>query len=288
MYATGARMALDLSKVGTKSEVCEHRYDWRNQAAYALGIGAKREELAYLFEKFDGGMKVFPSYAVVPAFDAVFELLAAAKVELPKVVHGGQKIIMHGTLPPEGTMLTVAKLEGIYDLKRFATVVVSTESRIDGKLVCGTEWMIIVRDEGGFKGPRPPKDPAPPIPKGREPDWTVEQATLPEQALLYRISGDINPLHADPAFAERVGFPDGPILHGLCTFGFIARAVISACAGGDALRLTHMGAQFRKPVWPGDSIVTHGFDLGDGKVALQAFAGGRPDPVVTRAWAQIR
>jgi acyl dehydratase len=280
-------MALDLSKVGTSSDTYEHRYDWRNQAAYALGIGARRAELAHLFEKVEGGMKVFPTYAVVPAFDAVFELLRGANVELPKVVHGGQKIFAHAPIPSEGTMFTVAKLEGIYDLKRFATVVVSTESSIGGKPVCGTEWMIIVRKEGGFKGPRPPKDPAPRIPKDKEPDWVVEQATSPEQALLYRLSGDINPLHADPKFADSVGFPEGPILHGLCTFGFLARAVIGASAGGDAMRLSEMGAQFRKPVWPGDTIVTQGFDLGEGKIALQAFAGGRPDPVVTKAWAQI-
>lgn len=280
-------MALDLSKVGVVSDVYEHRYDWRQQATYALGIGARRDELGHLFEKFPGGMKVFPTYAVVPAFDPVFELLRSANVELPKVVHGGQTVFANAAIPPEGSMRTVAKLEGIYDLKRFATVIVSTETSIDGAVVCGTEWNIIVRDGGGFKGPRPPKDPSPAIPKGKEPDWTVEQRTSPEQALLYRVSGDINPLHADPAFAAEVGFPEGPILHGLCTFGFLARAVIGASAGGNAVRLTRMAAQFRKPVWPGDTIVTQGFDLGDGKVALLAHAGGRPDPVVTKAWAEI-
>lgn len=282
-------MALDLSKVGLHSDAHEHRYDWRHQAAYALGIGARREDLAYLYEKVAGGMKVFPTYSVVPAFDAVFDLLGKAGVELEKVVHGGQKIEVLAPIPAEGTMTTVATLDGIYDLKRFATAVVSTTTRMQDEVVCTTEWMIIIRDAGGFKGPRPPKDPDKPaaIPKDREPDWTVKQATTPEQALLYRLSGDINPLHADPAVAERAGFPEGPILHGLCTFGFIARAAIATCAGGDASKLTRMGAQFRKPVWPGDTIVTQGYDLGDGQIAMQAFAAGRPDPVVTQAWAQL-
>ncbi len=280
-------MALDLSKIGAQSATYEHRYDWRNQAAYALGIGAKKNELAHLYEKHEGGMRVFPTYAVVPAFEAVIELLRDAGVEMEKVVHGAQTVVSHAPMPAEATMKTAAKLEGIYDLKRFATVVLSTTSHIDDTLVCGTEWMIVVRDEGGFKGPRPPKNPAPRIPKDREPDWVVEAATSEEQALLYRLSGDINPLHADPAFAAEVGFPQGPILHGLCTYGFVARAVIGACAGGDAQRLKQLSASFRKPVWPGDTIVTHGYQLEDGKVALQALAAGRPDPVVTNAWAEI-
>jgi acyl dehydratase len=280
-------MGLDLSKVGQTSATYAHRYDWRSQATYALGIGAKKDELSYLYEKSEGGMKVFPTYAVVPAFEPVVELLGAAGVEMAKVVHGGQTVVAHAPLPAEGTLHTQAKLLGIYDLKRFATVVVSTSSQVDDTTVSETEWMIIVRDEGGFKGARPPKNDAPSIKKDQPPDWTVAEATTPEQALLYRISGDINPLHADPAFAEQVGFPQGPILHGLCTFGFIARAVIHGCLDGDATRLHTLSAQFRKPVWPGDTIVTQGFDLGDGRVALSAMVDGRPDPVVTQAWAKI-
>jgi acyl dehydratase len=280
-------MALDLSQVGASTEAHTHTYDWRDLAVYALGIGARRDELDFLYERTEGGMKVFPTYAVVPAFEPIKELLAAAKVEMPKVVHGGQKVWSLAPIPPIGTMKTVAKLEGIYDLKRFATTVLSTESSVDGTVVGRTEWNIIVRDEGGFKGPRPPRDPAPSVAKNAEADFVVEQATRPEQALLYRISGDTNPLHADPAFAERVGFPQGPILHGLCTFGFVARAVIAQRADGDASRLKMLSAQFRKPVWPGEVIATHGFDSDDGKVALRAYAGGREDPVVTNAWAEI-
>jgi acyl dehydratase len=209
---------------------------------------------------------------------------------MAKVVHGGQKIHAHRLIPPAGKLETRATLKGIFDLKRFATVLLETETTLDGEPLFGSEWSIIVRDEGGFRGPRPPKDDAAmtgALPKGREPDWIEEQATTPEQALLYRISGDTNPLHADPAFAASVGFTEGPILHGLCTFGFVARAAIQRVAGGDATRLSAMGAQFRKPVWPGDTIVTHGYDVGDGRVAMVAFAAGRPDPVVTAAWARF-
>jgi acyl dehydratase len=280
-------MALQLETVGSESSAHRHTYDWRSQATYALGIGARRSDLDYLYEGASSGMKVFPTYAVVPAFPPVVELLGKAGVEMAKVVHGAQKIRAHRPIPPAGTLETRAKLTGIYDLKRFATVILETESTLDGQELFATEWSIIVRDEGGFKGPRPPKDDVPSVPKGRDPDWIVEQATSPEQALLYRISGDTNPLHADPAFAAAVGFADGPILHGLCTFGFVARAAIERAAGGDATRLVAMGAQFRKPVWPGDTIVTHGYDVGDGTVAMAAYAAGRPDPVVTGAWARF-
>ncbi len=281
-------MAIDPQRVGAKSKAYEHRYDWRSQATYALGIGATKRELAYLYEGFEGGMKVFPTYAVVPAFEPVVELLAQAGVEMAKVVHGGQTVVAHAPLPAEGTLLTSGEITGIFDLKRFATVTLRTDSRLGEELVASTEWSIIVRDEGGWKGPRPPKSDAPVLPKGRPADWTHEQTTSPEQALLYRVSGDVNPLHADPVFAASVGFPEGPILHGLCTFGFVARAVIQRCAGGDATRLRSLSAQFRKPVWPGDTIATHGYELGEGRVVLQAYAGGRPDPVVSQAWAEIR
>src|SRR5262249_35006401 len=133
--------------------------------------------------------------------------------------------------------------------------------------------------------PQQPDEPS--APKDRPADWTVEQATSPEQALLYRICGDVNPLHADPEFATMVGFPQGPILHGLCTYGFVARAIAPGVAGGDATKLKTFSAQFRKPVWPGDVIVTQGWNLGEGKVAVVASVKDRPDPVLTNAWAEI-
>jgi acyl dehydratase len=282
-------MPLDLAKIGAQSRSYSHAYDWRKQAVYALGIGARRDELDYLYEGVQGGMKVFPTYAVVPAFEPLMELLIAAKTDLPMVVHGAQKIEAHRAIPSEGTIETVGTLRGIYDLKKFAQLVIHTKSTLGGEPLFDTEWSIIVRGAGGFGGERPPgDDEAPRAPKDTPPTFTVEEATSPEQALLYRVSGDTNPLHADPQFAANVGFADGPILHGLATFGFVGRAVAKKAAGGDATRVRVLGAQFRKPVWPGDVIVTSGWDLGGGKIALTAHAKGRPDPVVTNAWAEIR
>jgi acyl dehydratase len=204
------------------------------------------------------------------------------------VVHGGQTVRSHRPIPGAGEIKTTGTLKGIYDLKKFGQAILETNSSIGGEPVFDTVWSIIFRGAGGFGGPRPPEGPdEPSVPKDRAPDWTVEEATSPEQALLYRISGDINPLHADPEFATMVGFPQGPILHGLCTYGFVARAIAKKAAAGDATKLRTYAAQFRKPVWPGDTIVTQGWALEGGKVAVVASVQGRPDPVLTNAWAEI-
>jgi acyl dehydratase len=280
-------MAFDLSLVGSQTDEQTLAYDWRTLATYALGIGAKKDELAYLYEGTPGGIRVYPTFAVVPAFAPSTEMLMRTGANLAMVVHGGQSIRIHRALPAEGTIRTRATLRGIHDMKRFASVVVDTRSTVGGEVVFETTWSIIVREAGSFGGPRPPGDDAPSVPKDRAPDFRVEEATTPEQALLYRLSGDVNPLHADPDFAKSVGFAQGPILHGLCTYGFVGRAIVRHACGGDPARLRSFAAQFRKPVWPGDTIVTQGWDLGGGKWALSASVKERPDPVLTSAWAEI-
>ncbi|MBK9266304.1 MAG: MaoC family protein [Polyangiaceae bacterium] len=281
-------MALDLSSVGFTTEPHSYTYDWKNLALYALGIGAKRDELAYLYEGSPGGIASYPTFAVIPAHPPLFESLVRTGGNLAMVVHGGQKIRSLAKLPPSGTLLTTATIRAIYDMKKLAQVVIDTRSTLGSEPVFETTWAILFRGEGGFSGPRPPADPdEPSMPKDREPSFTHEETTSPEQALLYRQLGDYNPLHADPEFAASVGFPQGPILHGLCTYGFAARAVIKHLAGGDASRLRMMSAQFRRPVWPGDTIVTQGFLLEGGKVALHASVKGRSEPVLTSGYAEI-
>lgn len=278
---------MDLSHVGYTTQPHLYTYDWKKLATYALGIGAKRDELDYLYEGAKRGMKVYPTFAVIPAHDPLVDMLVKSETNLAMVVHGGQAIRARKPIPPSGTISTVGTLKGIYDMKKFAQLVLETTSTINGEPIFETTWSIIVRGAGGFGGPRPPESRDPQPPKDREPDWTFEEATSPEQALLYRISGDVNPLHADPEFATMVGFPQGPILHGLCTYGFAARAIAKMAAGGDATKILSFNAQFRKPVWPGDTIVTQGYALEGGKVAVVATVKGRPDPVLTNAWAEI-
>ena len=281
-------MALALSSVGYTTKPYAFTYDWKTVATYALGIGAKRDELEYLFEGAKGGMKVYPTFAVVPAYAAVIELLGKTGGDLAMVVHGGQTIRMHKAIPASGTIETTGTLEAIYDLKKFGQVVLKTSTTASGEPLFDTLWSIIYRGAGGFGGPRPPaREDEPSVPKECAPDWTFKETTSPEQALLYRISGDVNPLHADPEFANMVGFPQGPILHGLCTYGFAARAIVKNAAGGDATKVRAFSAQFRKPVWPGDTIVTSGYALEGGKVAIVAHVDGRPDAVLANAWAEM-
>lgn len=278
-------MSLDLSSVGYKTQAYDFKYDWKTVALYALGIGAKKSELDYLYEA--RGPKVFPTFAVAPAYPPVGDMLGKTQGNLAMVVHGGQSIRMHRPIPSEGTMKTTGTVLGIYDMKKMAQVVLETRTEIDGEPCFDTVWSILFRGAGGFGGEPPPKADTPKRPGDKQPDWTHEEATTPEQALLYRLSGDLNPLHADPDFAKMVGFEQGPILHGLCTYGFVGRAVIQQVCGGDGNKLKSFNAQFRKPVWPGESIRTVGYDLGGGRVAVEAFAADRPDAVITNAWAEI-
>jgi acyl dehydratase len=276
-------MPLDLQCVGRETAVHTLTYDWKTLALYALGIGAKRDELDYLYE--GRGPKVYPSFAVVTTYPLLTELTAMSQGPYESVIHGGQTVRVHRPIPPRGTLHSVGKITGLYDLKRLAQMNFETRTSIDGELVFETEWQIYFRGEGGFGGGRRPKSEVPGLPK-RDPDWVVEEVVSPEQALLYRLSGDANPLHADPAFAASVGFEAGPILHGLATFGFMCRAVAKQCCGGDAERIRSLTAQFKKPVWPGETLRTEGF-LEDGKVLMRMFSGGRPEAVVTDAMAEL-
>ncbi len=279
-------MALDPSAVGFTSSPSILVYDWKTVVLYALGIGAKRDELDYLYE--GRGPRVFPTFAVLPAMPAVMECLTKTGGDFATVVHGGQSVRLHKPIPPSGKLVTTATLRAMYDMKKFAQVVAeSTTSLEGGEPLFETVWSVIYRGGGGFAGPRPPKSDAIDPPKDRPADFHVELATSPEQALLYRLSGDTTPLHADPAFAAGVGFTDGPILHGLCTYGFVARAIIQSACGGDGAKLKRLDGQFRRPVWPGDTIVVDGWFVEPTTIAAAVTVKQRPDPVVTGVVAHI-
>jgi acyl dehydratase len=280
-------MSLDLSLVGKPSAPFAWEYTWKDTALYALGVGAKRDELDYLYE--GRGPRVFPSFAVVSKFQPMIALLSRLGGNLAMIVHGGERVVAHAPLAPSGKLRTVATVRAIYDMKRLAQVLVDTRAEdTDGRLVAETTSSILFRGEGGFGGDPPVRE-APPVERPRDvpPTFSIEETTSPEQALLYRLSGDLNPLHADPEFARAVGFERGPILHGLCSFGFMVRHVARGACNGDARRLRSFEAQFRRPVWPGDTLVTEGWLVRPDAVALQVKVKERDEVVMAGAWALL-
>jgi acyl dehydratase len=280
-------MPLDLSIVGKPTAPAEFSYTWKDTVLYALGIGARKDELDYLYE--GRGPKVYPSFAVVPMFGPMLDVVAKTGGDLSMIVHGGEKVVVKKPFAPSATLHTTATARGIYDMRRFASVLIDTETKdASGEVVCTSTASIIFRGAGGFGGDPPPKEKSGiDVPRDRPADFRVEETTSPEQALLYRLSGDLNPLHADPDFAKSVGFEQGPILHGLATYGHMVRHVAKGACGGDAAKITGFEAQFRKPVWPGDTLVTEGWKVAPGQIALKVSVKERDEAVISGAWATV-
>lgn len=279
-------MAIDASLVGKKTDAGRFEFGFRDTALYALGIGAKKGELDYLYE--GRGPKVIPTFAVVPKFDPMLKLLADCGGDMSMIVHGGETVEVHRPIAANDVWSTTVAITKVYDLRRFASVVVEAVScDKTGEPIATTTSSIIFRGAGGFGGEAPPKDGRKFDTKSRAPDHSISQKTTDEQALLYRLSGDYNPLHADPEFAKNVGFEQGPILHGLCTFGFMARHVAQSVCDGDATRIRKIEAQFRKPVWPGDTLVTNVWRAEGNTYALNVAVKERDEIVIAGAWATI-
>ena len=231
-----------------------HKVGFKAVARYALGVGATEKHLDLLLET--RGPKVLPSYAVIVCHEALSTALTSLGGNMLTLVHGAQKVVVHRPIAKGDELSTTCRVTGLYDKGKGALAVYETKSVDgDGKPVCDTEWQIFYRGEGGFGGERGPETPKHVPPSGQAPDHVVTMPTSKTQALLYRLNGDLNPIHADPAVAEAAGFP-GPILHGLCTYGHATLAAVDALTGGDPDKLTSIQGRFSKPVFPGDTIVT--------------------------------
>lgn len=279
-------MAFDHSIIGKPFGPFTHTYDWKSTALYALGCGAGTGELDLLLET--RGPKVLPTYSVVVSFEALWAALRALGGNLLTLVHGGQRCVIHRPIPASGALKTTCTVTGLYDKGKGALAVYSTHTTDEaGAPLFDTEWQIFYRGEGGFGGERGPEAPAYEPPAGKAADATLEMPTAPSQALLYRLSGDLNPIHSDPEVAKAAGFPK-PILHGLCTFGHAARAAVQELCGGDPDRLTAIEGRFSKPLFPGDTIVTELWTVGEGEAFYVTKTKEAGAPVITHGRVTFR
>lgn len=268
-------MPIDVERV-RGAELPAVSYSWSEHEIilYNLGVGAgdppsDPAELKYVYES---ELVAVPSFGTIPPFAMMmgFGAVDGLDINLTQVLHGDQRLTIHAPTPTSGTVRQTGRIVDVYDRGKGALVVVEVISTLesnDNPLFTNRSG-IYVRGEGGFggeAGPRVSNDPP-----DREPDHVVESTTLPQQALLYRMaSGDKNPLHADPAFAALAGF-DRPILHGLCTFGIAAKAVVETAVGGDPASLGSFETRFTGHVFPGETLITSIWAEGSGYILTTA------------------
>ncbi|MFF3331163.1 MaoC/PaaZ C-terminal domain-containing protein [Streptomyces sp. NPDC002888] len=251
-------MPIDAAKaLAAEPRSGELSWDHKDVQLYHLGIGAGSpatdpDELRYTLES---RLHVLPSFATVAGSGSPGVIsglsMPGVDVDLAHVLHGGQSLTVHRPLPVRGTATATGRIAAVYDKGKAAVLVMRTEvGDTDGPLWT-SDAQIFVRGEGGWGGDRGPSGRLEP-PAG-EPDRVVERPVREDQALLYRLSGDWNPLHADPEFAKRAGF-DRPILHGLCTYGMTLKAVVDTLLGGDVTRVRSYTTRFAGVVYPGETL----------------------------------
>jgi len=269
-------MPIDPSKVGLEGKPVEREWNFRQCLLYALGVGAGIDELEYSTNK---NQKVLPTFAVIVGGGGV-PIREIGTFNPVMLVHGEQAIELLAPLPTDGHVKSQGRIAAIYDKGSGAVIETESESRDakTGDVLLRTRSSIFLRGEGGFGGERGPSGPKN-VPPERAPDHSVTYATRDDQALLYRLSGDFNPLHSDPDFASRAGFPR-PILHGLCTYGFTGRALLHTLCGSDAARFRSMEGRFAKPVFPGQSLTVQMWV--DGGTALFQTVNDAGDVVLSQ------
>ena len=232
-------------------------YTERDTILYALGIGLgadplDKTELAYVYER--GDLKVLPTMPVAMAFKSLREMNLG--IDYSKLVHGEQSLKIHRPMPTKGVVLGRSRVVDVIDRGKEAGAMVLIEREIidetTGELLATVGMTGMCRGDGGFGGPDRPTPPVHALP-GRAADIVLDVPTSPRAALIYRLSGDYNPLHIDPVVASSVGF-ERPILHGLATFGLVGWAVVKGLLGGKPEKLMELAGRFSSPVYPGDTL----------------------------------
>ncbi len=271
-------MPINPDAAGFTGEPHQASWDSKDCLLYALGVGAGALDPTGFELEFTTENSREVTQRVLPTFPVVVGGGGGAYAQMgtfnpAMLVHGEQSVELHGALPVAGTVESVTTITGIYDKGSAAVVATSTvaSDAASGQPLWTTTSSAFIRGEGGWGGDRGPSGP-PPVPD-REPDHSITYATRTDQALLYRLSGDRNPLHSDPKFAATAGF-DRPILHGLCSFGFTGRALLHTLCGSDPDRLVSMAARFSKPVFPGEELTVSMWLTGDHSAMFRTATPG--------------
>jgi len=257
------------------------KFEWSSSDVllYHLALGADTADLSYVLED---RLKVLPTFGVVAPNFRMFEPPAVTfpgiDIDLSKVLHGTQSITVHGPLPADGQAVAQSRIADVWDKGKAAVIIQeATVTTPAGDPLWTTRSGIFARGEGGFGGSRGSSDRLP-APTG-DPVLEVEVPTLPQQALLYRLCGDRNPLHADPAFAARAGF-DRPILHGLCTYGVVCKALVDNLLAGDVTRVASFSTRFAGILFPGETLRVRAWETPTGCRALATAADRDDAPVL--------
>ncbi|WP_432145985.1 MaoC/PaaZ C-terminal domain-containing protein [Streptomyces sp. bgisy084] len=282
-------MPIDAAKAtSAEPRTTELAWDHKDVQLYHLGIGAGAptpekphpatdpDELRYTLES---ALHVLPSFATVAGGGmALAGGLSAPgiEVDLAAVLHGGQTVTVHRALPVSGRATQTSTVPAVYDKGKAAVIVLRSEVADDEGPLWTCDTQIFVRGEGGFGGERGPSARLE-LPD-RAPDLSTDRALRPDQALLYRLSGDWNPLHADPEFAKLAGF-DRPILHGLCTYGVTLKAVVDTVLGGEVARVRSYTTRFAGVVFPGETLRIQQWRE-PGRVLVSVTAADRDDAPV--------
>jgi acyl dehydratase len=268
------------------------RLRWQDSALYALSLGCAQDpmdgaELRFVTE--GPAMQALPTMAVVLGYPGFWLGDPATGVDAVRLVHGEQAVEIHAPLPLEGELIGRSRVTGLVDRGEGKGALIYSERVIldaaTGAKLATVEQTTFLRGDGGYGGPSGPVRKAAPEPEG-PPSLVIDLPTRPEMALLYRLNGDHNPLHSDPAVAAKAGFPS-PILHGLATFGVVGRALLKAVCGNDPTRFGRMQCRFSAPVFPGETIRTEIWPDSAG-AAFRARVLGRDVQVVSNGWLRLR
>ena len=284
-------MPLDPHKVlNWKFPEVEHTYTEKDTILYALGLGCGSDpdapdDLRFVYER---GLLALPTMAVVLGYPGNWLESGESTADYSKVLHGEQSLTLHRPVPPAGTVVGRTRIVDLLDKGRDKGAVLYTERAIldkgSGAPIATMASTTMLRGDGGWGG-KPGPQPAPHTLPEAAPELTLDLKTHPNSALIYRLSGDRNPLHADPKAAAAGGFKS-PILHGLCTFGVVGRALVKACCGGNPARLKSMQVRFSAPVFPGETIRTEMWPDG-GRISFRARVVERDVVVLNNGQATV-